>query len=410
MVKERAMRQYHFGPFRLDAGERRLLRDGHVVPLRPKLFDTLLVLVRQTGHLVEKNELIAAVWPDAIVEDANLAHTISMLRKVLGEREGGKPFVETVPKRGYRFVGEVRESVEPDRSVATTGSADARVAAHLHQKVQFCRTADNVQLAYATVGEGPVIVKTANWMNHLEFDWQSPVWRHLIEDLARDHRLVRYDERGNGLSDWDVADISFDAFVRDLETVVDAVGLPRFALLGISQGVAVSIAYAVRHPERVSHLVLHGGPAKGWNRMNDPGIAQRMQAIETLIRDGWGQHNSPIRQFLTSTFIPDGTPEQWAWFTELQRISTTPQNAVRLMKAIGDMDVSPLLDQVRVPTLVLHSVNDEVIPFARSRELACEIPHASFVALDSRNHLIVEHEPAWPVFRDEIRRFLNVAT
>ena len=404
MEKDLAKTSYDFGPFRLDVTERRLLRDGCVVPLRTKLFDTLLVLVRQSGHLVEKHELMATVWPDAIVEDTNLTHTISMLRKVLGERAPGLDYVETVSKRGYRFIADVRET-ESSPPAAAGESAGNRAA--LHQRVQFCRTADNVRLAYATVGEGPVIVKTANWMNHLEFDWQSPVWRHLVEELARDHTLVRYDERGNGLSDWDVADISFDAFVRDLETVVDALGIPRFALFGISQGVPVSIAYAARHPDRVSRLILHAGPAKGFGRADDPEILQRIEAMKTLIADGWGRHNSPIRQFLTSTFLPDGTPEQWAWFTELQRVSASPENAVRLLTAISDIDVSALLGQVRVPTLVLHSLHDEIIPFAFGKDIACEIPGASFVALDSRNHLIVEHEKAWPVYRDEIRRFLR---
>jgi DNA-binding winged helix-turn-helix (wHTH) protein/pimeloyl-ACP methyl ester carboxylesterase len=403
MEKDLRNTSYAFGPFRLDVTERRLLRDGSVVPLRTKLFDTLLVLVRQSGHLVEKHELMAAVWPDAIVEDTNLTHTISMLRKVLGARAPGLDYVETVPKRGYRFTADVRET-EPSPPAAGEPAGDR---AALHQRIQFCRTADNVRLAYATVGEGPVIVKTANWMNHLEFDWQSPVWRHIVQELARDHTLVRYDERGNGLSDWDVADISFDAFVRDLETVVDAIGLPRFALFGISQGVPVSIAYAARHPERVSRLILHAGPAKGFGRADDPEILQRIEAMKTLIADGWGRHNSPIRQFLTSTFLPDGTPEQWAWFTELQRVSSSPENAVRLLTAISDIDVSALLSQVRVPTLVLHSLHDEIIPFAFGKEIACEIPGASFVALDSRNHLIVEHEKAWPVYRDEIRRFLR---
>ena len=374
------------------------------MPLRTKLFDTLLVLVRQSGHLVEKHELMATVWPDAIVEDTNLTHTISMLRKVLGERAPGLEYVETVSKRGYRFIADVRET--ESSPPAGAGEAAGNRAA-LHQRVQFCRTADNVRLAYATVGEGPVIVKTANWMNHLEFDWQSPVWRHLVEELARDHTLVRYDERGNGLSDWDVADISFDAFVRDLETVVDAIGISRFALFGISQGVPVAIAYAARHPERVGRLILHAGPAKGFGRADDPEILQRIEAMKTLIADGWGRHNSPIRQFLTSTFLPEGTPEQWAWFTELQRVSASPENAVRLLTAISDIDVSALLGQVRVPTLVLHSLHDEIIPFAFGKDIACEIPGASFVALDSRNHLIVEHEKAWPVYRDEIRRFLR---
>jgi pimeloyl-ACP methyl ester carboxylesterase len=251
-------------------------------------------------------------------------------------------------------------------------------------------------------GQGPPLVKAANWLNHLEYDWQSPIWSNLFRKLAGQHRLIRYDERGNGLSDRDVDDISFEAFVRDLESVVEAADLNRFALLGISQGCAVSIVYATRHPERVSHLVLLGGFAHGRAKRDPEGFKTQL----SLVRQGWGRENPAFRQFFTSTFVPDGTPEQMQWWNDLQRITTSPENAVRIMQAISNVDVTDMLPRVTVPTLVLHSRNDAWIPFDEGRTLAAGIPGARFVALESRNHALLEGEPAWQKFLDETEAFL----
>lgn len=289
----------------------------------------------------------------------------------------------------------------------TAGPAPTRAAAPAgKQEIRFCTTQDGVRIAFAAAGHGPPLVKTANWLNHLEFDWQSPVWRHLLSALTGEFRLIRYDERGNGLSDWTVEDLSIDVMVRDLETVVDAAGLGRFPLLGISQGCAVAALYAVRHPERVSRLVLHGGYARGWRARGDTAEIARREAMLTLVLQGWGQESPAFRQFFTSFYIPDGNAEQMQWWNDLQRISTSPQNAVRLMAAFSEIDVRPLLPRLSVPTLVLHSRGDAAVPFAAGRELATLIPGARFVPLDSRNHVILEQEPAWPRFLDEMRRFL----
>jgi serine/threonine protein kinase/pimeloyl-ACP methyl ester carboxylesterase/tetratricopeptide (TPR) repeat protein len=277
----------------------------------------------------------------------------------------------------------------------------------MEQHIHFCTTSDGVRIAYATVGEGPPLVKAANWLNHLEFDWQSPIWRHLLEEFARDHLLVRYDERGNGLSDWDVENLSFEEFVRDLESVVDAVGLSRFPLLGISQGGAVAIAYAVRHPERVSHLILYGAYARGWARRGSADEIDRREALLTLTKLGWGQDNPAYRQLWTTLYVPDAAPAQMQWFNDLQRVSASPENAVRLLNEVGKIDVLDLLPQVRVPTLVLHCRNEVVVPFEEGRLLAASIPGALFVPLEGRNHLLLESESAWAAFIAEVRRFLG---
>jgi len=282
----------------------------------------------------------------------------------------------------------------------------APVPQPLQQEIRFCKAADGVQIAYASVGHGAPLVKTANWLNHLEYDWESPVWRHVFRGLAEGRQLIRYDARGNGLSDWDTDEYAFDALVSDLEAVVDAAGLERFPLLGLSQGCAASVEYAVRHPERVTRLVLIGGYARGWNQLGSAEICRANEAMMVLVRIGWGQDNPAFRQLFTSLFMPDAPPENQAWFNELQRLTTSPENAVRLMRACGDVDVRHRLGAVRAPTLVLHARHDMRIPFNSGRELAGGIPGARFVSFGSRNHLLPESDPAWPRLLAEVNAFL----
>jgi len=390
--------QFRFEHHVLDSDRRELRRGADVVALEPQVFDLLVYLVQSRDRVVSKDDLIASVWNGRIVSDSTLTSRINAARKALGDSGDEQRLIRTMPKKGFRFVGHVTE-------LAKAGEAPAPLAGSNlpPQEVHFCTAADGVRIAYAMAGRGEPLIKAANWLNHLEYDWQSPIWSHLLHALAAEHRLIRYDERGNGLSDWDVADISFDAFVKDLESVIEASGQQRFALLGISQGSAVSVAYTVRHPERVSHLILYGGFARGRHKRDAP----QADTMLSLIRQGWGRENPAFRQFFSSLFVPDGSAEQWQWFNDLQRITTSPENAARIMEATGDVDVSGLLPQVKVPTLVLHCRNDGAVPFDEGRRLAAGIPGARFVALESRNHLVLENEPAWSRLLDEIASFLK---
>ncbi len=278
------------------------------------------------------------------------------------------------------------------------------------QQIRFCTSSDGVSLAYATSGSGPPLVKAANWLNHLEYDWNSPIWRHWISELSRDHTFVRYDERGCGLSEWKVKEFSLDAWVRDLEAVVEAAKLDRFPLLGLSQGGPIAIAYAVRHPEKVSHLILYGSYAIGLKHRNVPQhVLEEAEVFSQLIKVGWGKDHAAFRQVFTSLFIPEATPEQANWFNELQRVSSTPENAVRMLEGFFDLDVRHLAPEVSVPTLVLHAKGDLRIPFDEGRRLASMIPGSRFVPLDSRNHILLRTEPAWQRFLTEVREFLGVA-
>jgi DNA-binding SARP family transcriptional activator/pimeloyl-ACP methyl ester carboxylesterase len=284
---------------------------------------------------------------------------------------------------------------------------DAAMRPEIRQHVRFCAAPDGTGIAYSLVGEGPPLVKAANWLNHLEFEWDSPIWRHWIDELSRGRTLLRYDERGNGLSDWRVKNLSFEAFVEDLETVVDAAGLDRFDMVGISQGCAVSIAYIVRNPGRVRRLVLFGGYAMGWAIRAEPDEIERREAMIMLTRSGWGQDNSAFRQLFTNLYFPQATTEEIAWFNELQRVSASPEGAQRLQRVLSEIDVRKLLPLVDVPTLVFHCRNDAVIPFEAGRGIAARIPGARFVALESDNHLVLEHESAWPHLVRHMRDFLD---
>jgi len=292
-------------------------------------------------------------------------------------------------------------------SVGLAVAAGERYGRRVKQHVRFCTATDGVRLAYTVHGSGPPLVRVATWLSHLELDWESPVWRHWLKRLAERHMLVRYDERGCGLSDTNIGDPSAEVWVGDLETVVDAVGLERFALLGVSQGAAIAVAYAARHPDRVSGLVLYGGYARG-RRFR--GQDEEEDAIVAAIRAGWTAPNPAFRKVFSALFLPDGTPEQMAWYEDLLWRSTTAGAAARLFRARGGLNVSDDAPQVRARTLVLHARDDRVVPVEEGRLLATLIPDAHFVLLESANHILLEHEPAWGVFLSEIEAFVGTGT
>ncbi|MFZ0673154.1 MAG: alpha/beta fold hydrolase [Pseudolabrys sp.] len=393
--------QFRFENQILDSDRRELRRGSELVSLEPQVFDLLLYLIQNRDRVISKDDLIASVWGGRIVSDSTLDSRINATRKAVGDSGDEQRLIRTVARKGVRFVCAVDETTKNETSTSPKPTTTSQ------QEVHFCTASDGVRIAYALAGSGPPLVKTANWLNHLEYDWESPVWSHLLHALAAEHRLIRYDERGNGLSDWNVNDISFEAFVRDLETVVDAARLDRFPLLGVSQGCPVSIAYAVRNPGRVSHLVLYGGYARGWRRRGNAAEIEKADAVQTLMRHGWGQENPEFRQIFTTRFMPSGTPEQMRWFNDLQRMTTSPDNAARIRRANENIDITDLLPQIRIPTLVLHCRNDAAQPYEEGRILAAGIPGARFVTLEGNNHLILEGDPCWTRFLDEIRVFLK---
>ena len=272
------------------------------------------------------------------------------------------------------------------------------------ESVRFCSAADDVSLAYAVHGSGPTLVRAATWLTHLELDWRSPVWRHWLDVLGEQHTVLRYDERGCGLSDRNPDELSFEAGVRDLETVIDAVGVDSFVLLGISQGASVAVAYAAAHPERVTDLVLYGGYARGRRYR---GQEDEEAAILATIRAGWDADPPTFRRVFSALFLPDGTADQMAWYEDMLRQSTTANTAARIFEERGGIDVRELATHVRTRTLVAHARDDRVVPVEEGRLLAALIPGARLVLLESKNHILLEDEPAWAYFVNELRSFVG---
>lgn len=276
----------------------------------------------------------------------------------------------------------------------------------MEQSIRFITADDGVKLAYASSGAGTPLVKTANWLNHLEYDWQSPVWQAWFSLLSSHHALYRYDVRGTGLSDRVETSMDLERQVADLEQIVDAAGLESFALLGLSQGAPIAVEYAVRHPQRVSRMVLHGGYARGWARRS-PESLRTGRAMTELVRVGWGAGTSAFRRMFAELLIPGASDEQVEWFAELQKRTATPETAARIMEYTGEIDITGRLPRVTAPTLVIHPRRDAMVPFDEGRLLASGIPGARFVELDTPNHVLLSAEPAWERFNAVVGEFLG---
>jgi len=395
---------FQFGPFQLDIAERRLTQAGQPISLRSKVFDTLAILVENHGKLVRKDELMSRLWPDSVVEENNLDHNISKLRRALGEGKNGDKLIETVPRQGYRFVAEVKE-------VNGTGTALHSVQPLIdddnlpEQEIQFFTTSDGVRIAYTMGGAGPPIVRAVDWLNHLEFEWKNPYRRHWFAQFMRHHTFLRYDQRGSGLSDWNVQDFSFERSLLDFEELIEHVGFESFGIMGSCQGGPIGTAYAAKHPERVTKLILYGAFARGWPA---PGsmITEQFHAMLTLIRLGWGKDNPAFRQLWTTLFRPDASPAETEWMNEFQRITSSPENAARMLAEFPKINIMDVLPKVCCPTLVVHSREDAVVPAQEGSIMASRIRGARFVELPSRSHEVVPGEPAWQNLLVEVSSFL----
>ena len=280
----------------------------------------------------------------------------------------------------------------------------------MKQSIRLTRSRDGITLGWAEAGEGPALVKAANWLTHLEYDLDSPVWRHWVRFFAEHYRFIRYDERGSGMSEWDVAYVKSAEEHRDLETIIE-VARPQkpFVLLGISQGAAEALRYTAEHPQDVSHLLLYGGYVQGKFRRGDREAEQRERAVLELTRLGWGKDNPVFRQLFTSRFIPRASEEQLRWFNELCRRTTTPEIATRLLELRAQIEVTHLLPRIAVPTLVIHARDDEAVPLSQARLIASGIRDARFVELESKNHILLEDEPAWARFKQVVLEFTGRA-
>ena len=397
-----------FGDMVLDR-ERRELRSGSKsIPVEPQVFDLLEFLIRNRDRVVSKDDLVNAVWHRRIVTESAIAARINAARRAIGDSGEQQRWIRTVARKGYRFVGEVREDAQlaklPVRDDASPKSPQMNLARR--QEITFCRTRDGINIAVASIGHGVPLVSIPTWLTHIEYDWQNPFRAPLWHFLAERLRLIRYDGRGFGLSDRDVAKISPSTFERDLEAVVDAFDLRSYMLLGVSQGAATAIAHAARYPDRVSKIILHGGFALGRNKRDSPHEPELAKALIAILREGFGDQNSALLRVFSSMFFPGASEQHIKWCANLLRMSTSVENAVKNRHASDDIDVVELLPEVSAPALVLHCRQDNVAPFDGGRRIAASIPNAKFVTLESENHVPLRGEPAWAKFIEAIGSFL----
>ncbi|HSJ90952.1 MAG TPA: alpha/beta fold hydrolase [Ilumatobacter sp.] len=398
--------RYRFFGIEVDTAKFELRVEGRRTPIEPQVFEVLVYLIEHRDRLVPRTELLDEIWGDRFVSDAALASRVAAARAAIGDDGRTQRFIRTVHGRGLQFVAPVEmvDQVGGDLPVAAAAPfGDAR------QSVRFVTASDGLQLAVATVGDGPVLVKAANWLTHVEQDWRSPVWRHWLADIGRRFTYVRYDARGCGLSDRDLSTSDLTDVGRwtdDLDAVVGCLDAERFALLGVSDGAIPAIGFANRYPERVSHLVLYGAYSRGLRRRGPGGVTESDTLLQ-LIRGGWGGTNPAFRTVFTMNFMPGASAEQMRWFNDLQVVSSDADNALRLEAAFHDLDVAPLAREVSVPTLVMHCRDDRATPYEEGRRLAALIPDAEFVTLESANHVLLADEPAWPEFLGHLFRFTS---
>lgn len=390
---------YEFASCLIDPDKYLFMCDGLPVHLEPQVFDLLMILVDRKGRLVTKDDLVETVWKGLSVSDATISARINAARKAVGDTGRAQAIIKTVHGRGFQL------NVEVKAEAALAQTPD--LARSDTQNIKFTQSSHGARIAFSKSGDGPPLVRVAHWLSHLEFDWQSPVWKPLLETLHGKNTLYCYDQRGTGLSSRDLEGADIDAFADDLKAVADANNLDSFPIFAASQAVPVAIRFAQRYPERVSGLVLYGGYVKGRALRKAAQGDIDEETVLGLIRAGWGKADSPFVNAFSTLFMPDATPAQLASFVKMQTETISPENAARLRQIIDRFDVSEILTSILTPTLVIHAVADAMQPVEQGRVLASEIEGARYVSLESRNHVPLPQEETWTTMMHEVQLFLD---
>ncbi|PWE32606.1 hypothetical protein DDZ14_09435 [Maritimibacter sp. 55A14] len=390
---------YRFADCELDLRRYRFRRGGETVPLEPQVFDLLAPFLSRPGELIGRDEIIADIWGGRCVSDAAVSSRINALRRAVGDDGRAQTVLQTVPRRGFRLVAPV--SVD-DRG-ETAAPADEAEA----QTIRMARSRDGTRIAHTTTGAGPPMLRAGHFLTHLELDWKSPVWRPFLDRLGSSFSVTRYDQRGTGLSDPSPPDLSLERLADDLEAVADAAGLDRFPILAASQGVPVAVAFAARCPERVSRLVLYGGYAQGRAVRGTEEEVRNAEAIQTVIRQGWGRSGGAFAAAFATLYMPDATRAQLEHMAQMQLASASVEIAVALRRAIDAYDVTDILDRVKAPTLILHAREDSVHPASQSGVLSAGIPDARLHVMEGRNHVPLPQDPCWEELLGAAEAFLG---
>ena len=390
--------KFRFADSVLDTEAHVLTTHGETVRVEPQVFDLLHLLVRQGGQLVSRDQIIEDVWGGRIVSESAISARINAVRTAVGDDGKTQAIVRTVPRRGFQLVAPVETEQGQQPSPAPTTQ---------HQTLRYVTSPDGSRIAYAASGKGPGLLRAGHFLTHLEHDWSSPVWRPYLDVLQEGRQLIRYDQRGTGLSEPNLKNPSLENYVADLLAVADAAGLDRFPLVALSQGVPVAVRLAAEHPERVSCLILYGGYCEGRAVRDGGQSVDEAHAMRTLMREGWGKPESAFMAAFTSLFCPGANAEQRENLVEMQLASASVENATDIREAIDRFVVSDVLARVAAPTLVIHARGDAVHPLAEGQKLAAGIPGAEFVTLDSNNHIALPTDAVWPNFTGAIREFLT---
>jgi DNA-binding winged helix-turn-helix (wHTH) protein/pimeloyl-ACP methyl ester carboxylesterase len=396
---------FHFGGLVLDSDRRELRLGDKVFAVEPQVFDLLEFLVRNRHRVVSRDDLLAGVWGGRIVSESAIAARINAARRVIGDDGREQRLIRTIARRGFRFVGEVREGAAT-AAPAMSPAGSALPGTARGQRISYCRTVDGVSIAVGRIGRGLPLVCTPTWSTHIEYDWENPTGSQLLPFLAHRFDLVRYDGRGSGLSDRNIDEVSLATFQRDLEAVVDALKLRRYALLCGGSGCSTAIAHAATYPERVSKMIVHGGILEDGKK---PGAAILIGMVSSYVDSvgkDWGSVGLTLLRALVAGAFPGLSPDQVEWCVNQLPLTTSVQNALRHLRAYGETDVVDLLPKVRAPTLVLHCRRNRALPLEHSERLAASIPNARLLSLDSANAVPLPGEPAWPAFLRAIEAFL----
>lgn len=389
--------KYSFAGCVLDAESYSLARNGQPVAVEPQVFDLLTLLARNAGRLVTKDQIVEEIWNGRIVSEATISARVNAARTAVGDNGKDQKIIRTVTRRGLELVVPVTAT---DADEPKPQSPDAP------QTVRFTRSPDDARIAYAVSGSGPPLLRAGHFLTHLEKDWRSPVWRPYLEALGARYTLVRYDQRGTGLSEAELTNVSVESYASDLLAVADATGLERFPIVASSQGAPVAIRVAATHPDRISRLVLYGGFAQG-RAHRDPDFGEaETDALLTMIRSGWGNPKSAFMTAFTTLFCPGASRAELDNLVEIQLASASPENAARIRAEIDHIDVSNDLEKVRAPTLVIHASNDSVHPVSQGRLIAATIQGAEFLQVESDNHIYLPSDPAWKTIVDAQLEFL----
>lgn len=388
---------YHFADCQLDARAHLLIRGGQEVHAEPQVFDLLVLLARMAPALVTQDDMIAEVWKGRVVSDSTLAARVNAARKAVGDSGAEQKVIRTIPRRGVQMAVPVEPVADDPQTTQPTRK--------INQVIRYTTSRDGTRLAFAESGEGPPLLRGSHWLSHLEHDWKSPVWRPLLDRLSARHRLVRYDPRGTGLSDRTLRGGALEDFVADLTAVADAAGIERFSIFAASQSAPVALAFAAANPDRVNRMVLIGGFIRGSKHRADASVGD---AMNEMIRSGWGKIGSPLMQAFSTIYMPTATPEELSSFVEMKQVSAVPETAAQHRAFIADFDVSDVLDKVTAPVLLLHADRDAVHPISESQDLAARLPNAEFHMVDSPNHVMVPSDANWREALQAAEEFLAV--